>query len=179
MLNWLRQNALNKYVADKKVIRHKKVTSLQQANSIGIICTIDNELSYKNIYAIFSGIQKHDKTVRLLAYINGKIVPFYCLTQLTADYFCQKDLNWYGRPTMVQVSDFMDINFDMLIDFSQGKHLPVQLICQLSKAKFIVGANPHHADFYDFYVFGEVMDNASLLNNIDKYSHNLIGERYE
>ena len=179
MLNWLKKKLLNKYIADKKGIRSKKITSLQQTVSIGIICTIDSEDAYKDIFSIFSALQQNNKTVRLVGYIDSKAVPFYCLTQLTADYFCQKDLNWYGKPTVVQVYDFMDMDFDMLIDFSHGQYSPLQLICQLSKAKFITGSNPYHTDLYDLHISGDVMDNRSLLNTIDKYSRNLIGEKYE
>ena len=177
MLDWLKNRLLKNYIVNNKKNRTKELISLRQAKSIGIICTIESEEEYKNIFSFFSKLQSENKTVRLVGYINENTVPFYCLTQLTADYFCKKDLNWYGKPTMIQVNDFIDIDFDMLIDFSTSAHTPLQLLLQLSQAKFIVGANSCSKEYYDFFIEDDVKNHAVLLNNIDIYSHKLMGER--
>lgn len=177
MINWIKNRWLSNYIAETKKERTRSVTSLSKAKSIGFLCTIDSEEAYRNIFSIFTNFQQNNKNVRLVAFIKEKTVPFYCLQQLTADYFCLKDLNWYGKPAMVQVNDFMEIDFDILIDFTQAPDLlPIQLILQLSQAKLIVGANPAHKEMYDLFINDEMVNNKTLIDNIDLYSRKLIGE---
>lgn len=113
----------------------------------------------------------------MVAYIDDKAVPYFCLEQLTADYFCRKDLNWYGKPVMVQVNDFMAMDFDLLIDFTDDFYLPVYTILQLSKAKMITGANNHYRELYDLFIDGNGINKRTLLDNINTYSHQLTGEK--
>ena len=88
---------LHKYLSENKAVRQRKLIPLQQARSIGIICEITDENSYKDIFAIFTKLQVQERNVRLIGYVNEKEVPFYCLPQLTADYFCNANLNWFGK----------------------------------------------------------------------------------
>ncbi|MDR2980484.1 MAG: hypothetical protein LBV02_08635 [Bacteroidales bacterium] len=177
MIGWLKNRLLSKYIAENKKGRGRTITSLARAKSIGFLCTIDSEEAYRNIFAIFTKFQQENKNMRMVAFIKEKEVPFYCLRQLTADYFCLKDLNWYGKPTMVQVNDFMEFDFDVLIDFTTESDLaPIRLILQLSQAKFITGANHKNRNFYDLFIDDEMASNKTLLDNIDLYSKKLIGE---
>lgn len=176
MLSWLKNTLLAKYVNENNGIRNKKVSSLKQAKSIGIVTTIADEESYRSVFSIFSTLQRENRTVKLVAYIDEKEVPFFCLKQLTADYFCRKDLNWYGKPAMVQVKDFMETEFDLLLDFSPHSYPAVRVILQLSKAGFKIGANPKHDSCYDLYITGANGEYQTLFKHMDTYSHKLTGE---
>lgn len=176
MFNWIKKSCLNKYIADNKVARHKALTSIDRAKSIGMIASITDENSYINMFSIFSKLQGANKKTRMVAYIDDKTVPYYCLEQLTADYFCQKDLNWYGKPIMVQINDFMNIDFDMLIDFTKVSLLPVQTILSLSHAKMIVGANTHYRHDYDLFIDDPDLNEQEIFKYINLYSSKLTGE---
>ncbi|MDL2296879.1 hypothetical protein LJC68_05385 [Bacteroidales bacterium OttesenSCG-928-B11] len=177
MIGWLKNKFLSKYISEKKQRRVRAITSLAKAKTVGLLCHIESEAAYQNIFSIFTKLQQHNKNVRLVAFIKEKEVPFYCLQQLTADYFCLKDLNWYGKPNMVQVNDFIDIEFDILIDFTTEKNLlPVQLILQLSQARLITGANYNHEKLYDLFIDDKMTNNKALIDNIDLYTRKLIGE---
>lgn len=177
MLNRIKRSLLTKYISGNVSDRKKQLISLQRAKSIGIIASISDEESYRNIFSLFSLLQNGNKSVRMVAYIDDKTVPYFCLEQLTADYFCRKDLNWYGKPVMVQVNDFMAMDFDLLIDFTDDFYLPVYTILQLSKAKMITGANHHYRELYDLFIDGNGINKRTLLDNINTYSHQLTGEK--
>lgn len=169
---------LKRYLANNKIVREKTLISLQQAKNIGLMCEITNEASYKEYFAIFSAIQKANRNMWLLGYIDDKIVPFYCLEQLTVDFFCNKDLNWYGKPQKIQVLDYEKKAFDMLIDFTKRPLLPIRSILELSQAKCIVGGNKNHRDSYDLFIGGENdLSSHQLLKNIDIYTQKLTGEQ--
>ncbi|MBO4645599.1 MAG: hypothetical protein J5642_03685 [Bacteroidales bacterium] len=142
------------------------------------MCNITTEDTYKEIYAVFSRLQTAKRSVWLMGYIDEKAVPFYCLQQLSADYFCKKDLNWFGRPNKVQIEDFCKIDFDIMIDFSHQKFDPIRLMMQITPAHFIVGGNKENIDCYDLLIDSEQeLTHNELINEIAKYTSSLSGER--
>ncbi|MCQ2284086.1 MAG: hypothetical protein MJZ57_04210 [Bacteroidales bacterium] len=148
---------------------------MKQAKSIGMVCEITDEDSYKNIFSLFTQLQSNDRNVRLMGYINEKEVPFYCLPQLTADYFCNSNLNWYGKPNMVQINDFAKMEFDMLIDFNYRYNAAVESILAMTRAKFVVGQTPENKDHYDLFIDQKDKDYRKFVEAIDKYTDKLTG----
>ncbi len=114
----------------------------------------------------------------MLCYIDECQVPHYCLEQLTADYISKANLNWYGKPQFPIYQDFIDKDFDILIDFSQKETSALQTILSLSKAKFIVGFLPEFKQLYDLFLNFDLQKNDynTLLQHIEKYTKQLIGK---
>ena len=152
MFSFIKKYFFNKYLAENKPDRNVSIVSLSRARSIGILCEITDEDSYKEIFYIFSKLQEHGHQVRLIGYVNDKEVPFYCLPQLTADYFSQKHLNWYGIPNM-----------------------PMQAILALSHAKFIVGRDPESQNSYDLFIDAVNSNYLKYLEAVSTYSEKLTG----
>ena len=176
-MNFIARTFLKKYIEANKVEREKRLTSLEKAKDIGLICKITNEDSYKEINAIFTGLQQFNRTLWLVGYCKGKIIPFYCLQQLTADFFCDKDMNWYGKPMKVQLNDFLKRDFDILIDFTHDENEPVRTLLTLTNAKCIAGANDSNKDFYDLSIdTQEEITSQELLDQINLYTKQLTGD---
>src|SRR5574344_1127236 len=176
-MNFIKKHFLKKYIAERKAVRSVDVVSLQRAKSVGLLCNITTEDTYKEIYEVFASLQAANRYVWLLGYIDDKIVPFYCLQQLSADYFCNKDLTWYGKPEKVQVDDFLKTEFDILIDFSNERSDIFELILSLSRAHFIVGAQQEYANSYDLLIqTDKPMEHRELLKTITYYTQQLKGE---
>ncbi len=171
----IKNHFLKKHLAENKKNRQKKLLALSQAKSVGILCEITDEDSYKDIFRLFNSLQTNGHTVRLIGYINEKEVPFFCLQQLSADYFCNKHLNWFGNPTMVQVQDFINKDFDILIDFNSRYNAPVKAILAQSSAKFIVGRESSNSSLYDLYISKSPKDNQTYLKEIYTYTQMLTG----
>lgn len=151
--------------------------SLQRAKYIGILCDIDSEEAYKEIYSIFSKLQGVNRSVWLLGYVDDKTVPFYCLPQLTADFFCQKDLNWYGRVEKIQAKEFAEKEFDILMDYTRQPVEPVRMLLSISAAHLIVGGQNENADLYDLLIRSdEEFTHKELLTHIDNYTKQLSGD---
>jgi len=176
MISNIKKNLLNRCLKNSKVAREKKIISLEQTKTMGIICQITDEESYKEIYELYSKLHSQKRTGWLLGYIDEKNVPFYCLQQLSADYFSKKHLNWFGKPNFAQLKDFTNKDFDILIDFSRNNLPPLLYVLATSKAKLIVGANEYAQEFYDIYIKDEeVFDNLKLLKIIHNYLIKLTG----
>ena len=176
MISYIKKSLLKRHIEKHRSSREKKLISLEKAHLIGMVCQITDEDSYKEIHTLFSKLQSHNRTVWLMAYIDKKEVPYYCLPQLSADYFSNKNLNWYGKPSFVQLDDFLNKDFDILIDFSRKKLSPLRYILSVSKAKLLVGANEHTQDLYDVFINDETEpDDLKLLKTIHNYLLKLTG----
>ena len=176
MIEPIKNYLLKRCIEKHKFFRQKKIVSLEQTKSMGIICQITNEDSYKEVYDMFSKMHSPKRSVWLMGYVDAKEVPYYCLQQLSADFFSKKNLNWYGKPDFVQLHDFMDKDFDILIDFSRKELSPLRYILTISKAKLIVGANESMQDLYDVYIKDEAdLTNLNLLKTIHNYLLKLTG----
>jgi len=166
---------LKRYISENQTRRNTRLCSLSNAKSIALLCEITDEDSYKNIFQIFTQLQNTGRQVKLIGYINEKEVPFYCLPQLSADYFCNKNLTWFGMPNLVQLQDFLKVEHDILIDFNTISHAPIQALLSLTKSRFIVGRQPDNQKYYDLFIDDCKSNNAQYLDTIHLYTHKLTG----
>lgn len=177
-MNFVQKYFAKKYITENKKVRTPEVVSLRDAKNVGILCNISTEDTYKDIYAVFSKLQSPTRNVWMAGYIDNKLIPFYCLQQLSADYFCNKDLNWYGKPKKEQILNFCETEFDILLDFSHDVYDPLRFILAITPAKFIIGSEKQNADLYDLLIQSEHdLTNMELLKNITHYTNQLSGKQ--
>lgn len=172
----IKNHFLQKHLLAKRPDKEREICALESANTIGVLCEITDEDSYKSIFRIFTQLQQNGKVVHLIGYIDEKFVPFYCLQQLSADYFCQKQLNWCGEPNMVQVQDFINRDFDILIDFNYRYHAPIEAILTTTHAKFIIGSCNDYQNLYDLTLQTENGNYHQFLNSAFNYTQKLSGK---
>lgn len=177
-MSFIQRHLIKKYITDNKKDRLVRVSSLAKAQKVGILCHITTEASYKEIYAVFDKLQTAaDRTVWMLGYVEGEAVPFYCHQQLKADFFCDKDLNWYGKPEKVQVTDFLKEDFDILIDFTHQPFDPIRVLLAISPSHFIIGSEKANNEFYDLLInTDKLLSHKELYENVERYTKNLAGE---
>ena len=176
MFTRIKNYFLRKHIEAQKPDKIRAVCALQQAKTVGMLCEITDEDSYKAIFRIFTQLQDSGKVVHLIGYIDEKFVPFYCLQQLSADYFCLKQLTWCGEPNVVQVSDFIQRDFDILLDFNYRHHAPVEFILATAKSKFIIGSCAEYQDIYDLYIQTESGNYGQFLASTFTYTQKLSGK---
>lgn len=176
MLAKLKKYILHKKIDARKPNKDREIVSLEKSNDIGILCEITDEDSYKAIFKIFSNLQQDGRNVHLIGYIDEKFVPFYCLQQLSADYFCKKQLNWYGEPHMVQIQDFINRDFDILLDFNYRYHTPIDYIMSTCSAKFIVGSCSDYEHVYDLLLQTENGNYLQFVKSTALYTKKLSGD---
>jgi hypothetical protein len=177
MINLIKKHFLKRCLEKNKPARERQVISFEQVKTMGILCQITDEASYKAIHELFAKIQSLNRTVWLMGYTDTAKVPYFCLPQLSADYYTKKNVNWYGKPHFVQLNDFIHRDFDILIDFSRRDLPPLRYILAASKAKLIIGANEHRQDLYDIFIDDKTgMDHLKLLKTIHNYLLKLTGK---
>jgi len=177
MIGSLKNYLLKRCLKKNKPSREKQMVSLDQVKTMGLICQISDEESYKDIHALFSKLHSPKRSVWLMGYIDEKRVPYYCLQQLSADYFSKKEVNWCGKPSFVQLQDFINKEFDILIDFSRNDLPPLRYVLSTTSAKLLIGANEYAQNLYDIFIKDEnKMDHLKLLKTIHDYLLKLTGK---
>lgn len=172
----IKQYFLRRHLNAKKPDKIREVCALERAGTIGVLCEITDEDSYKAIFKIFTQLQQNNTVVHLIGYVDEKFVPFYCLQQLSADYFCQKQLTWCGEPNMIQVADFVNRDFDILLDFNYRYHAPIEAILTTAHAKFIIGSCADYQDLYDLTIQTDSGNYKQFLASAFNYTQKLAGK---
>lgn len=63
-----------------------------------------------------------------------------------------KDLNWYGLPKPGPVDDFINTEFDLLLNIALNQTLLFDYVTALSKARFKIGWSPKESNFFDLNI---------------------------
>ena len=95
-------------------------------------------------------------------------------SKLEYDFFTLKEINWHYKPTSSYVANYIEQNFDILINLCTKSVLPLLYVLALSKAKFKVGVHKEkYISYYDLLVHNNDNDLQHFIHNIEKYLVNI------
>ncbi len=152
--------------------RHHKSVSFQEAHKIGILYDATNEKNYDIIKNLVKEIRSHHKEVQALGYFNRKNLPANRFAKLGLDFFTKKSVNWYMKPGNPIVHNFIQTDFDILINLNIEKCFPLKYISAHSKAKFKIGRwDRRNAPICDMMIHTD--ENIPLAKFIEQIMHYL------
>jgi hypothetical protein len=119
--------------------RSKKLINLHSAEAIGIVYTVSSQEVFDMVKRLVKELTSRQRQVMALGFVNRKTIPNYCIAANSGYHFSLTDLNWYGAPRNAYIAEFMNKEFDILIDLNLENYFVTNYITSLSKAKFKVG----------------------------------------
>ncbi len=121
--------------------------------TVGILFDATNPEDFELVKRYVIYLREHRKKVKVIGFFSTKQIPELVYSKLEYDFFSPKELNWIGRPASVIIQNFMDEEFDLLMDLNINDHFPLKYISALSKANFKVGKyNEKEVDVYDMMI---------------------------
>ncbi len=133
--------------------RPLQMTNLRDARRIGILYTLEDVPDYERVSEFVARLQGEQKEVKALGFVRNKNLVQRFLPKLSYDFFTRRDLTWFYKPIHRQVRDFIDKEFDLLIDLSLQDHFPLKYISGLSKALCRVGKfSEENTEYYDLMI---------------------------
>jgi hypothetical protein len=131
-------------------------TNFHAAQRIGLLYKDEDEEHFNRVRAFAKHLKEeyNVKVVKALGYVDvlDKRLPVWQTQKLEFEFFTKSDLNWHMQP-IKRVKSFVDEDFDMLIDLSDGDLIPLLFIVKLSKAKMKVSRKGSRSDRYsDFMI---------------------------
>jgi hypothetical protein len=151
--------------------RHCHMTNLKDAKRIGILYTLDDVPDYERVSEFVSKLQGDHKEVKALGFVKNKNLVQRFLPKLSYDFFSKRDLTWFYKPIHNQVRDFIEKEFDILIDLSLQDNFPLKYISGLSKALFRVGKySEKNTEYYDLMIdLKPTMTSEDYLGHVQHY----------
>jgi len=154
----------------QKSNRIRKPMSFSNVKTIGLLYIVPEEHIFPVITEFVKFLQDNNKIVKALGFTNTDYIPHYCFPKLTYDYFTKKNINWYGKPTHKFVDDFVNTDFDLMIDLHTSGNFTIQYIGYLCQSKFKVGKmSPPNLNNYDLMM--NVAEEIELKEYIEQIKH--------
>ncbi len=145
------RNSVASYLFKRKshnLKRNKKLINLAEAKSIGIVYFVTNEAAFNTVKALVKELTTRQRQVMAIGFINRKSIPNYCIAANAGYYFNKKELNWYGAPKNDYIKEFINTEFDILIDLTLEDNYVLRYISGLSKSRLKVGKHNPFAELY-------------------------------
>ncbi len=156
----------------RKLHRNPRVINLDKARNIGVLYYLPDEKSYRTVSGFVKQLQDKGKTVKALAYVEDKRLTGQFLPKLSYDFLYPSGLKWNYRPVAAMARDFMETEYDILIDLNTGKYLPLIFLTALSKARFKAGIkSEYNKKYLDMMI--SLKKNQSLEDGIREMNHYL------
>ena len=145
-------------------VRDKKVFNLDSAKSAGVLWEINQKESFDRLKKELSsaGIKSTSLCYFPLwrTVISDEIIGF-----------SRKQTNWLTElPNLTLTEDFIHQKFDLLIDITSQKHLPIVYMTALSEATFKIGYAGYSKNYFDLNIdFQSPPDTNQLTEQILYY----------
>ena len=128
-----------------------KACNLSEAGKIGIIYNATNHDNFNTIKSFVNYLKSDTPEVTAMGYVDRKELGDSHIKPSGFSFFCKKDLNWHMKPIEESIINFINTNFDILIDFDFQETLPMKYVVAESRSTFKVGrsGSDKYNKFYD------------------------------
>lgn len=162
----------------KRFSRNNKLINYRDVKNIGILYILDSESTYNKISDFVEKMKNDNKKLKALGFIKNKKTSDKFLPKLSFDFFSENDLNWYKKPDNKYVKDFVNKEFDLLINTDFENIFPLKYITAKSKAYLKTGLyNDQNSKYFDLMIkmdkskdlgefFNQVIHYLSVINRV-------------
>lgn len=127
--------------------------SFSQVKTVGIVFDAASPEDFELVKRYVVYLREHRKKVKVMGFYSSRRIPDMTYSRLEYDFFSAKELNWFGKPSAVVVQNFINEEYDLLIDLNISNHFALKYIAALSKASFKVGKyNEKNTQLYDMMI---------------------------
>jgi hypothetical protein len=160
----------------RNLVRNKQVHNFNTAKTAFILFDAGIPDSLRTVKGFGKYLTDLHIECSYLGYINTEEISSDLLFRDNINIFCNKDLDFFFRPSHPDANAFLNRKFDILIDLSLSDHFPLKYISSLSPSVFKVG---RYADGYDHldlmidihsqpsleFLIEQIKNYVSILNN--------------
>lgn len=131
--NMVLKQAIARGTADSEPI------SFEKATKFAILFYATNEAEMNAVNDLIAFLWEHKKSTLLIGATSGFPVTKSRYTNMNFTQLKEEEYDWRNIPVGYRIMNFLDNNFDILIDMSQEDYMPLTYLLALSKAKIKVG----------------------------------------
>lgn len=153
--------------------RKSQVYNYHNANSIGILCSLESETQYNLVLRYIQKLKEEHgiRKIQLLAYCNAKEFPAYFNESQSVIGILKKEFSYAGTSENARFTSFFNEKFNILLDFSREIHIEQEFMIKASKSSFKVGRfADSNQELYDFMMDLEgSKDLNKFMDSLDRY----------
>lgn len=166
------KRALKKVLlADEK--RIARVCNLADAKSVGLLYKIESQDNYDHLlkFAKYLKSEFGTKQVFMMGYWDKKKeVPDFLKAKVDFEFFTKASLNWAGIPRGGNIDNFLNEQFDILVDLNSYFNVPLRYLIAKSKARLKVGRfSPENEPYFDIMIGNNKLTFEEYGNELVKY----------
>ena len=120
--------------------RNKGTYNLESAKNIGIIYVPDSQKDTEVIKQFCNKLKEKNKNITVFGFLQNKNALLYQYDEKGYNYVNYKELNFWLEPKTKLTSNFIEQEFDLLINLNISKSFQLNYISAFSKAKLKVGS---------------------------------------
>ncbi len=152
----------------KKISRKGHSVSLKQAQNIGILFNIHSETELQEAEDLALALKTTNKKVQLMGFLSNKLLKIKSNSTLLI--ISEKDIDWNYVPKKEKIINFVNNEFDILINLCTEICFPLTYVTAMSKSLFKVGAyNPKQAAIFDFMLDTQQQSIAGFSTELKYY----------
>jgi hypothetical protein len=149
--------------------RKRVVHNFQTAKSIGILYDATDLKDMLMVSEFVNDLYQSKKDIKALGFVNKNELSHNHIPMLQFDFFFLKDLNWYYKPQNYVIKNFLEKDYDILINLCTSNCVPVKYLAGSSKAKFKVGKFEHNLSDYDMMIDVKKDSLETLIKEVKHY----------
>jgi hypothetical protein len=176
IINIINNIAYRKLKDEIKVQNHKPfICPLNDAKNIGIIFNATELSNIETIKKIYYKLKNEKNKIEILGFLNNNTI----VTNDKINFINIKNINWYKKPKKIFIENFINSEFDILLNLDLDNLITLQFVSVFSKAKFKIGCyDKINSKIFDFMISFNSIENReeynieNLVNLINFYSNN-------
>ena len=148
-----------KYYADRRLVtffqnqkRAIRINTLRNSKSVGILWNPADERSIEAFESLRKTLKSKGIKSRSVAHVHSSRELEMLTTITNSGFLHKRNISWFGRPKSNSGMQFVLEPFDILIDLSIAKTIPLQYILVHSHATFKVGWQGIEPNYYDLNI---------------------------
>lgn len=164
----------------KHVNRKIRSCNLKEAKKIGVLFNATNLVSFEIVKDFIKQLSTPANEILVLGFVDSKQLIDHYLYRKGFEFFTKAHLNWYNKPQNEAVKDFLNKDFDLLIDLSLEENYPIKYLATSAKSLFKAGRYDKEHFYLDFMIDinSEIASIKELQIEIDKDREKSNGQRH-
>ncbi|WP_339625858.1 hypothetical protein [uncultured Winogradskyella sp.] len=164
ILKVFKEKSIQKYV-NKLLFARKIAVNNNKVKTIAVLLNSVEFDNFDEFRAYFKDLDLTSPKHKIIAFTtDDKFIGSQWET-----YISPKDFGWKGKINSIDLQDFLNEDFDVLISYYKSESLYLNLITALSNANFKVGLSRRDERLYDLIIDVKPTDISTFKKEFKKY----------
>ena len=159
-----KEKSNQKYV-NKLLSARKAVVDSRKIKSVGVILNANEFADFEAFRTFLKSLGIKPNKTKIIAYAEEEQEVNYHWNT----YFGPKDFGWNGKINNIELSTFVETEFDALISFYKQETWELNLITAESKANFKIGLSNNDQRLYDLIIDVKPSEFTLFNSELQKY----------